>query len=40
MARVVGVPFLSDLTYPIYLVHTVVPRFASIAAYNPVLYAA
>lgn len=37
---VVGVTFLSDLTYPIYLVHTVVPRFTWIGARSPILYGA
>jgi peptidoglycan/LPS O-acetylase OafA/YrhL len=40
LGLVVGVTFLSDLTYPIYLVHTVVPKFAGLNRTSTFLYGA
>ena len=40
LGLVIGVTFLSDLTYPIYLVHTVVPKFAGLNHTSTFLYGA
>jgi len=40
LGLVVAVTFLSDLTYPIYLVHTVVPKFAGLNHSSTFLYGA
>jgi peptidoglycan/LPS O-acetylase OafA/YrhL len=40
LGLVTGVTFLSDLTYPIYLVHTVVPKFTALSHTSTFLYGA
>jgi peptidoglycan/LPS O-acetylase OafA/YrhL len=40
LGLVVAITFLSDLTYPIYLVHTVVPKFAQLDHYSTFIYGA